>query len=97
MALEPLSTSVTIGENGPTIDGTYWLGLIDERAVAEFLGLSVRTVQALRQRGGGPKYVRLSARCIRYRRADLKQWADERLVASTADPGFQPDPAVAAA
>ncbi len=45
------------------------------------------TMQALRQRGGGPKFVRISCRCIRYRRADLREWAEARLRKSTADTG----------
>ena len=65
----------------------YWQGLIDEKAAAAFLGLTDRTVQAMRQRGGGPRFIRLSARCIRYRRVDLRGWADALLRSSTSDPG----------
>ena len=32
----------------------YWESLIDEKAAAAFLGISVRTVQAFRVKGGGP-------------------------------------------
>ena len=70
-------------------DGTadYWHSLIDEGEAADFLGLQKGTIQNKRQAGDGPRFVRLSARCIRYRRIDLKAWADERLVSSTSDPG----------
>ncbi|MAZ02509.1 MAG: DNA-binding protein [Sneathiella sp.] len=54
---------------------------------AEFVGLDPRTLQARRQRGGGPKYVRISSRCIKYRRIDLKEWADGLLRQSTSDTG----------
>lgn len=64
----------------------FWHALVDERTIAKFLGLTVRTMQALRQRGGGPQYVRVSARCIRYRRAEVKSWADARVRTSTSDP-----------
>ena len=63
--------------------------LIPEREAAEFLGVTVRTMQSYRQRGGGPKFVRLSARAVRYRRRDLIAYCDARLVRSTSDPGVQ--------
>ena len=56
----------------------YWHALIDEEPAAAFLGLKVRTVQAYRQRGGGPQFIRLSSRCVRYRRLDLRAWAEDR-------------------
>ena len=66
-------------------DADYWFRLIDERAAAAFLGVAVRTMQGLRQRGGGPRFVSLSRRCCRYRRYDLRIWAEERLCDSTTD------------
>ena len=74
-------------------DAAFWHELINERAAGQFLGLTDRTLQALRQRGGGPCYLRLSARCLRYRRADLRAWVNERIRTSTSDPGAdQADP-----
>ncbi len=67
------------------VDCDYWQGLIDERTAAEFAGLSVRTLQSLRQRGGGAMFIRLSARCVRYRRIDIRHWADDHLKASTSE------------
>ncbi len=72
-------------ESGANPD--FWFQLINEKAAAKFLNLTTRSMQAMRQRGGGPQFIRLSARCIRYRRTDLKTWADARLCASTADLG----------
>ena len=69
----------------------YWYCLIDENRAAEFLGLTPRTLQAFRQKGGGPKFCRLSARCIRYRRHDLNAWNVSRLRTSTSDPGPDAD------
>ena len=57
----------------------FWSELIKEREAAQFLGLSVRTLQAYRWRGGGPQFIQLSKRCIRYRRSDLTAWADNKL------------------
>ena len=65
----------------------YWNSLINEEAAAEHLGLKVRTMQGFRYRGGGPQYVRISSRCLRYRRVDLREWADARVRTSTSDPG----------
>ena len=70
-----------------TSGGDYWHALISEGEAADFLGLQKGTIQNWRQSGIGSRYVRLSARCIRYRRIDLKEWADEHLRRSTADPG----------
>ena len=72
---------------GPPDASDYWQALIDEKAAAAFLGLTDRTMQAYRQKGGGCKFIRLSSRCLRYRRIDLKAWADARIRTSTADPG----------
>ena len=67
----------------------YWEGLIGEEAAAKFLSLTIRTLQGWRYKGGGPRYIRVSARCIRYRRSDLRTWAEARLRSSTSDPGQQ--------
>lgn len=72
-------------ESGASPD--FWFQLIDETAAAEFLDLTPRTMQAMRQRGGGSRFVKLSARCIKYRRADLREWTETRLRNSTSDTG----------
>ena len=59
--------------------------LINEKTAAKFLGVTQRTLQNWRLKGGGPKYIRISARCIRYRKRDLIIFADERLVSSTSE------------
>ncbi len=65
----------------------FWFALVDEKVAADFLGLTTRTMQAYRQLGRGPPFCRLSARCIRYRRIDLRKWSENHLRASTADSG----------
>ena len=65
----------------------YWHALIDEKEAGEFLKLSIRTMQSKRVYGGGPRFIRLSSRCIRYRRIDLREWADGHSLRSTSDPG----------
>ena len=75
---------VTSGADPPD-DLDYWNCLINEKAAAEFLGLTERAVQSMRQRGDGPRFIRLSSRCIRYTRLLLKSHADARLRMSTSD------------
>lgn len=70
-------------------DAHYWNALIDEKTAAAFLGLTDRTLQGYRRKGGGATFIRISSRCIRYRRADLRKWAEARLRSSTSDTGSQ--------
>lgn len=53
--------------------------LINERAAASFLNVTPRFLQNRRTNGGGPLYVRISHRCVRYRKADLLSFAEEHL------------------
>lgn len=80
-------------ENAVFDEAEFWNSLINEMEAAAFLGMSSRTMQAMRQRGGGPRFVKISARCIRYRRKDLKSWSEARLRNSTSD--TEPGSAVA--
>ncbi|KJS38251.1 MAG: hypothetical protein VR70_10475 [Rhodospirillaceae bacterium BRH_c57] len=57
--------------------------LINEVEAADFLGYTIRALQNWRVRGGGPQFVRVSARSIRYRRRDLIAWAESRLYSNT--------------
>lgn len=60
--------------------------LLSERDAAEFLGYTMRALQNWRTRGGGPVYVKISARSIRYRRCDLNAWIESKLAAHTSEP-----------
>lgn len=66
-----------------TPDPAYQDRLIDEFIAADFLGYTVRALRNWRVRGGGPRFIRVSRRSIRYRRRDLMAWAEERLCANT--------------
>ncbi|HQQ00844.1 MAG TPA: hypothetical protein PLY86_20520 [bacterium] len=61
--------------------------LLDQAQAAQFLNVSKRFLEQRRHRGGGPKYVRLSCRMVRYRRGDLTTWISEHLRTSTTDTG----------
>lgn len=57
--------------------------LVDEREAASILCYSVRALQNWRHRGGGPDFVKVSSRSVRYRRTDLEKWISERTVSNT--------------
>lgn len=70
-------------EQSIRIDPDYLDRLIDEIEAARFLGYSVRTLQNWRVRGGGPKFVKVSARSVRYCRRDLINWSISKTVDNT--------------
>lgn len=72
-------------EPAPSNPIEYLDSLIGERDAARFLGYTVRALQNWRVRGGGPKFVKVSARSIRYRRRDLIAWAESKLVSNTTE------------
>jgi len=59
--------------------------LMDEKVAAAFCNLKRRGMQNLRLVGGGPKFVRISSRCVKYRKIDLIAWSQEKLKRSTSD------------
>ena len=62
-----------------------WNRLLDEDEAAEFLGLSPRTLQGLRVRGGGPEYIKIGSRAVRYRLRDLEEFIEGRRRSSTSE------------
>ncbi|MBF0446381.1 MAG: helix-turn-helix domain-containing protein [Magnetococcales bacterium] len=66
-----------------TQDPDFLDRLINEHEAAVYLGHSVRTLQKWRVTGGGPKFVKVSARSIRYRRCDLNAWVEDRIRSNT--------------
>lgn len=58
--------------------------LIDTKAAAERVALSVRMMEDLRLKGDGPPFAKIG-RAVRYRVADLDAWVAGRLVTSTSD------------
>jgi len=59
--------------------------LINETEAADYLGYTIRALQNWRLRGGGPSFVKVSARSIRYKRRDLNSWVDALTVSSTSE------------
>ena len=58
--------------------------LLTEKQIAEFLNLSVKTIQAWRVTGRGPRFHRLG-RSIRYDSQEVRAWIAQNGVRSTAD------------
>ncbi|SDE64751.1 helix-turn-helix domain-containing protein [Rhodospira trueperi] len=72
--------------NDNQVDERIYLdSLINENEAAAFLGYSVRALQNWRVRGGGPAFVKVSSRSVRYRRRDLIAWTEARLRRSTSE------------
>ena len=61
---------VTTANPEPREEGTPAHRLLSEVDAAEFLGLSIRTLQSWRLTGAGPVYSKIGSR-VRYARADL--------------------------
>jgi predicted DNA-binding transcriptional regulator AlpA len=57
--------------------------LLNETQAADILCYSVRALQNWRHRGGGPRFVKVSARSVRYRHSDLILWIESRTVSNT--------------
>lgn len=56
--------------------------LISEVQAADFLSLSIRTLQVWRSAGRGPSFVR-AGRAVRYRVRDLIVWIDDNTIQPT--------------
>lgn len=65
----------------------YLQELLKESDTAQFLKMSVRTLQGMRLSGRGPKFVCISHRAVRYRRVDLLDWIESKIRRSTSDMG----------
>jgi predicted DNA-binding transcriptional regulator AlpA len=70
--------------------------LLNSVEVAEWLGVSLPFVEIARHHGRGPKFIRLSARRVRYRRADVLAWLLERQHQATAEYARRPSAATPA-
>ena len=59
--------------------------LLSQTEAAPLVGVAPRTLERKRWAGDGPPYIRISARCVRYRRGDVLTWVAERRRKSTGD------------
>lgn len=58
--------------------------MMTEKEAASLLAISIRTLQAWRVSGGGPRFMKLG-RAVRYGRNEVEAWAAARAVASTSE------------
>lgn len=66
-------------------DAEYLDQLLNESAASQLIGFSVRSLQGWRVKGGGPRFVKIGGRSVRYRRRDLIAWAESNLCANTSE------------
>jgi predicted DNA-binding transcriptional regulator AlpA len=59
--------------------------LIDSKALAAWLGVSEQWVEIARSKGHGPEFVKLGPRRVRYRRASVLAWLEERTRQATGE------------
>ena len=59
--------------------------LLSTATAAETLGVSPSTLEGWRVRGGGPPYVKVAGRVVRYRPSDLDKWVAARVFGSTTE------------
>ncbi|MBI1686452.1 helix-turn-helix domain-containing protein [Caulobacter hibisci] len=69
---------------GQLLDPSTGDALLTTDQAAALLGISPRTLEGYRRKGGGPLFVALSRNAVRYRPADLKAWLDSRTAPHTA-------------
>lgn len=57
--------------------------LLKPKDAAEYLNFTLSALAAWRCRGGGPKYLKVNGKDVRYRLTDLDIWIEERMTEST--------------
>ena len=78
----PPRHSTTQPVTNSSIDDEIYM---DTKSASKFLGglWAPRTLEGLRFRGGGPKYVSLSRRRVCYRKSDLIEFVESRVRTKT--------------
>ncbi|MGE0184034.1 MAG: helix-turn-helix transcriptional regulator [Parvularculaceae bacterium] len=67
-------------------DNPGWLEeAVNTRAASRLTGVPVTTLETWRSRGGGPKFLKLGAKTVRYQRRELLKWMTRQQRANTAD------------
>ena len=69
--------------NAALSEREYLDQLLNEQEAARMLGFTIRALQNWRVRGGGPQYVKISKRSVRYRRRDILAWVNKHIKANT--------------
>lgn len=69
--------------NSALSEREYLDQLLNEHEAARMLGFTIRALQNWRVRGGGPQFVKISKRSVRYRRRDLLAWVNKHIKVNT--------------
>jgi len=77
MQLPPVTNNMTLP------DGL--VPALNTARAAAYTGLAEKTLEGLRCRGGGPKFIRYSRKAVRYFVRDLDEWMSARVVGSTSE------------
>lgn len=85
-----MQTSISeIAEGRTTVTPTSLpVGLspaLNTKQSALYTGLAEATLETLRTRGGGPRYIKYGRNRVAYRQSDLDEWMSARTVASTSE------------
>ncbi len=59
--------------------------LLNQKQAADYIGVKTGTMEIWRYRGGGPPFIRISRRCIRYRPCEIDEWLNKRRAANTTE------------
>lgn len=78
--IEPVRAPAPVAPAPPNPDE-----LLTEKQAAAILQVQHTTLSAWRYRGDGPRFVKVSARAVRYRRGELADWLAKREFGSTAE------------
>lgn len=57
--------------------------LLSTEDAAKYLNISARTLEGWRYRGGGPLFITLGHRTVKYRLSDLNAWLQEKVQSNT--------------
>jgi len=60
------------------------MSILNTAEAADYVRLAKGTLDRFRLTGEGPKFLKLGG-AVRYRKVDLDQWLDSRLVGSTSE------------
>lgn len=58
---------------------------LNTEQASAYTGLAEKTLEGLRCRGGGPRFIRYGRKAVRYLVSDLDQWMRSRVVSSTSE------------
>lgn len=70
---------MTLTSPGTDLPDELWT----PKQYAAYIGVTVQAAAAQRHRGTGPRYVRIGARTIRYRPADVIAWLEQNVETQT--------------